>query len=66
MKNSDLLSLKDNLHDNLSQASSILELLQTNGQDLSSGFTISHQAVLNCIWSVEKILEKSLQTLAEN
>ncbi len=56
---SDQTDAIDQLNACLSQADAVVSLLMNNGERIGTGFTLSHELVIDALWAVSGLIDRA-------
>jgi hypothetical protein len=55
----DYLDAIDEISASISQADAVVSLLMINGENFSTGFTLSHKLVIDALWAISNMLDRA-------
>lgn len=55
----DYLDAIDEIRANVSQADAVVSLLMNNGENVGTGFTLSHKLVIDALWAISNMLDRA-------
>ncbi len=55
----DYLDAIDEISASISQADAVVSLLMSNGENVSTGFTLSHKLVIDALWAISNMLDRA-------
>ncbi len=62
---SDQIDAIDQLNACLSQADAVVSLLMNNGERIGTGFTLSHELVIDALWAVSDLIDRAKEATSK-